>query len=836
MSPLPLWACAAGNPVAAVFVVSDPLETAAELARANDIEGPHALALWERFQRAALTWLKELPVFVTSRSKAVTDPKGWSGAIGDFLTHHGVPGVQQPSPSQLMAALGPPDGSEDAAKDEGLLLASQRQLASLLEQLTGPHDYFDPPAPEPESLWVAAVLDQRRDLEQVWKGLDWATQQLASFLPGPDDEFDEFDEFDEAEELGPRAEDTDFSVAEQLGTGPKWKRAGSLGRNAPAHGRHRDRWRGRLSASYPLNATEDLPAYHRWLKRRGEPRVLPLSGGLPVARARVHPAAPPLFTIVVPVYRPPAWALERCVASVLAQTYHGFQLVLADDASRDPALEELLRSFARLDPRIELVFREENGGISAATNSALEHARGEHIAFLDNDDELHPQALEKMAAAIAENPKADVLYSDEDKLSPSGQRYVPTLKPDWSPDLLLSCAYLCHLLVVRRSLVHKLGGLRSEFDGSQDYDLMLRATEDAAAIVHVPEILYHWRVLAGSASGDTGAKPWAYEAGRRALESALARRDIEAVVEPHERFVGNFHVRRKIAGEPLVSIIVPFRDEPGMTASCYRALAKSPGYENFELLLVDNGSELPETEALLGELAKDPKVRLLHDPQPFNWAAINNAAAGEARGEVLLFLNNDVEARSEGWLAAMLGHAQRDDVGAVGALLRYPDLTIQHAGIVLGMSWGAGHVQQDLPIGRPSYLLMTDITRNCTAVTGACMMTRRSCFEEFGGFDAGLPVAFNDVDYCLRLRRHGLLVIYTPLAELIHFESKSRGHADDIVEIPFFRSRWRDEILKGDPYYNRNLTHFDPYCRLSTEEERDLWSIFRSMLEVSSTS
>jgi len=729
--------------------------------------------------------LKGRPVFVTSRANALSELSEWRSAIGDFLSRHWLADLSTPSLAALAASLGHQRGHETVAKDEGLLLASQHQLGSLLEQLLGSHEYFDPPPPEPESPWVAALLDAQEDLEQLWNGLDWATKQLASFVPGPSVSPDGRDE---------------------------------------------------LSEPYPLNATEDVPAYHQWLRKQGEPEFRPMSGGLPVARARSRMTTRPLFSIVVPVYRPPAWALERCVASVLAQTFRAFHIVLADDASGDPVLEEQLRSFSRLDPRVEVVFRKENGGISAATNSALEHARGEYVVFLDDDDELHPRALEKMAAAIADGVGADVLYSDEDKLSPSGERYIPTLKPDWSPDLLLSCAYLCHLLVVRRSLIEELGGLRSEFDGSQDYDLMLRATERTTSVIHVPEILYHWRVLAGSASADTDAKPWAFEAGRRALESALSRRGIEAVVEPHERFAGNFHVHRTISGEPLVSIIVPFRDEPAMTWNCYRSLIRSPGYENFELLLVDNNSELPETRALLGRLTDDPRVSLVSDPQPFNWVAINNAAAVRARGEVFLFLNNDIEARSDGWLAAMVGHAQRDDVGAVGALLRYPDLTVQHAGIVLGLTWGAGHVQQDLPVDRPGYMLMPSITRNCTAVTGACMMTRRSCFEQLGGFDSGLPVAFNDVDYCLRLRQRDLLVVYTPLAELIHFESKSRGHTDDVVEVPFFRSRWGDVILKGDPYYNRNLTHFDPYCRLSTEEESELWNIFRSMLETSSRS
>jgi O-antigen biosynthesis protein len=768
-SPVTLTAHGQGAPAAVVLLVTEPFETLSELAGAG-VDGPSALALWERYHRLALAGLRGLAVFVTSPKSASND-RGWGRDLQAFLERHGVaasgaaplsPFAPRPA-SPGATAIG---NDEPCAKDEGLLLVSQQQLASLLEQLLGPHDRFDPPAPEPESPWVAAVLERGRDLGQLWQGLDWAARELALLETAAENE--------------------------------------------------RDR---RGSEPYPANATEDLPAYQGWLRRRGEPTALPLSGGLPVARARRHLRAPPQFSVVVPVYRPPAWALERCVASVLAQSHGGFQLVLADDASREAALEEQLRSFAHLDPRVELVFRDENGGISAATNSALEHARGEHVVFLDHDDELHPRALEAVAAAIAEHPEADVLYSDEDKLSPAGERCVPTLKPDWSPDLLLSCAYLCHLLVVRRSLVEELGGLRSEFDGSQDYDLMLRATETARAVVHVPEILYHWRELPGSASGDTGAKPWAYEAGRRTLEETLARRGIEGVVEPHARFLGNFHVRRAIRGEPLVSIVVPFRDEPARMAACYRSLLEAPGYANFEIVLVDNGSELPETRALTAELAADPNVRLLRHPKAFNWAARNNDAATEARGEVLVFVDPAVKARSEGWLAAMLGHAQREDVGAVGALLRHADSTVSHAGIVAGMSPAAAYVQRNLPFDRPGYLLMTGITRNCSAVSGACLMTRRSCFEELGGFDTRLERALSDVDYCLRLRREGRLVIFTPLAELFDFAAGDGGFPD--TEEPLFKQRWRDELREGDPYYSRNLTRSNPYCSFPAEEEPD---------------
>jgi GT2 family glycosyltransferase len=770
------WPVGLAKPLASVLVLSDPAGSGGEL-RAG-IGRPLWMATWERFFRSALSNLKDMPVFVTSLPVATADPAAWGEAMARFLSRQGLGGGGPLSTAKLATLLGPQPRDEEASKDEGLLLSSQSQLTSLLDQLVGPHDCFDPPVPEPESPWVGALLEAHRDIEQLWNGLDWATGQLAGFLP-------------------------------------------------------RTRQQEASAKPYPLNASEDMAAYHLWLEKRGEPCALPLAGGLPLARARKHAKAPPLFSIIVPVRKPPSWAIERCVASVLAQSYDNFQLVLADDASADDRLEEQLRSFSRIDARVEVVRRREAGGISAATNTAIAVARGEFLVFLDHDDELHPRALAEMATAISASPDADVLYSDEDKLSASGERYVPSLKPDWSPDLLLSSAYFCHLLVVRRSLVAEVGGLRPEFDGSQDYDLMLRATELARAVVHVPEILYHWRVIAGSTSADTQAKPWAFAAQRRALEEALARRAIAGTVEPHPRFAGTFNLRRAVTGEPLVSIIVPFRDEPELTAACYRSITKSPGYDNYELVMIDNASELPETAALCAEMSKDPKVRLVKDPRPFDWVAINNAAASEAGGEVLLFLNNDVEARSAGWLGAMLSHAQRSDVGAVGALLRYPDMTVQHAGVVVGMSFGAGHVQQGLPAERPGYMLMTELTRNCTAVTGACMMTRRACFEDLGGFDTALPVAFNDVDYCLRLRSRGLLVIYTPLAELIHHESKSRGHADDVVETPIFRQRWRDEMLRGDPYYNRNLTHFDPYCRLSTEES-ELWNIFRSMLEASS--
>jgi glycosyltransferase involved in cell wall biosynthesis len=332
--------------------------------------------------------------------------------------------------------------------------------------------------------------------------------------------------------------------------------------------------------------------------------------------------------VVVPVYRTPIWALRRCVGSVLAQTFDDWEMCLVDDASKSPELTETLRSLAKLDRRITVLTSPINGGISAATNTAVAATTGQFIAFLDHDDELRPQALGVVAANIASNPEADVFYSDEDKINTAGERFDPLFKPDWSPDLLLSFAYTSHLTVLRRSLFDEVGGLRSDYDGSQDYDLTLRATEAARAVVHIPEVLYHWRSLPGSAASDTTsqqAKPWAYEAGRRAIEDALRRRGEPGVVSTIPEFPGRYHVRRSVIDRPLVSIIIPFRDEPAMLATCARTLRADPGYDNFELVLVDNDSALPETSALLAELSAEPRVRVLHAPGPFNWAAIKRS-------------------------------------------------------------------------------------------------------------------------------------------------------------------------------------------------------------------
>jgi O-antigen biosynthesis protein len=821
---LPFWRAAIDRPLAAVLCVRHPLEAALSLEHRDAVALPAALALWEHYLREAVVGLSGLPVLVSDYADAIAEPAAWNLQVRGWLASLGIT-ADTGEPAASDPALNPALRHFRAEGDSALVAATQEQLYEELRQLRGAHGSFSYEPASRESPWTSYVLEQRHDALRTWRAVEWLAQELAGQL---------------------------LAVPEPEAPLPD------------------------TVTQYCMNATEDEGRYHAWLVARGESpavstdtaagilaapsaaatgsealRRSPLRAGLrhallrtasPRRRRGVAPAVPPsrlerpTFSVVVPCYRPRAAIFDRCIASVLAQSYSNWELCICDDGSDDRALTDRLGKLAAADRRILTTTRSGNGGISAATNEALRLASGRYVVFLDHDDELHPTALERIARTISEHPEADLIYSDEDKIDETGRRFMPSFKPDWSPDLLLSNAYMCHVLVVRRDLVARLGGFRSEFDGAQDYDLMLRVSEVTSAIVHIPEVLYHWRMTAGSASGDAAAKPWAFEAGRRVLEETARRRGIDASVVQHPEVPGSYHFVRRPRPGVLVSAIIPFRDEPALTAACYRSFIEQPGYDNFELLLVDNDSALPETRALLEDLARDHRVRLVEAPGAFDWVAINNEAARKARGDLLLFLNNDVMARSPQWLGHMVAQAQRPEVGAVGARLLYPDGTIQHAGVVVGIGLGATHVQQGITGDKPGYLSLTTITRDVSAVTGACLMTPRAAFEAVGGFDANLPIAFNDIDYCLKLRERGLLVIYTPLAEMTHHESKSRGHSDDVKEAPYFRKRWRTVMLAGDPYYNRNLGRFDNSCRLPVEGDEERWETFLSMLGESSTS
>ena len=429
-------------------------------------------------------------------------------------------------------------------------------------------------------------------------------------------------------------------------------------------------------------------------------------------------------------------------------------------------------------------------------NVAAAGTTGDFLAFLETGDELEEGVEDDIALALAADRDADVLYTDSDVLTAEGRRIRPFFKPGWSPDQLLSQPYVGRLLLVRRSLFEELGGFRPEFGAAAEYDLALRATERARRVVRLPIVGYH---------GHSPEGPLDDEAALLALEDALRRRGETAAVEPGLR-PGTYRVRRSVQGEPLVSVVVPFHNGAEHLRRCLRSLQETAGYERWEAILVDNRSWDPNIRALLARFEDDPRVRHLSYPGRFNWAAINNCAAKHSHGAYLLFMNADVEGRSQGWMTAMLEHAQRPEVGAVGARLLYPNGSVQHAGVVMGLGGGvAWHAFCYCPDGGPGYFDQVEIVRNYSAVTGACMMVRSEVFERLGGFGEDLPVAYNDVDFCLRLHDHGYRVVYTPYAELIHDESYTRGRIPpDAHAVEIMTARWGDRI-RNDPYYNPNL-------------------------------
>lgn len=508
----------------------------------------------------------------------------------------------------------------------------------------------------------------------------------------------------------------------------------------------------------------------------------------------------PLVSIITPVFDTPVSWLEEAVASVLNQIYPKWELILIDDASTDPETLAGLTRLAASDPRIRLLRRENRGGISAASNEGIAQARGEWIALLDHDDLLEPDAVFEVVRVLQQNPEADLIYSDEDKLTENGFD-VPSLKPDWSPDFFLSYNYICHFAALRRSIVNEAGGFRPEFDGAQDYDLFLRVSERTDRIHHIPRVLYHWRRSETSTAENIWRKPKALEAGRCAIEEHLERRGEES----HVAIDWNTHaywVKREIAHPKRVSIIIPVRDRIDLLARCVESLTTKTRYQNYEIVIVNNESQSGEARQYFSKT----KHRVLQFNGPFNFSALNNFAVGQTDNPWLLLLNSDVEIIEGEWLSLMAEHIQRPEVGAVGARLLYPDNTIQHAGVVLGVAGPADHAFRGLPAEHPGVNRQLQVIRNYSAVTGACLLTRREVFDKVGGFDQErLPVTYNDVDLCLKMRRAGYLIVYTPFARLYHHESASRRSAVEPIDAEVIYERWPD-ILKHDPYYNPNLS------------------------------
>lgn len=522
------------------------------------------------------------------------------------------------------------------------------------------------------------------------------------------------------------------------------------------------------------------------------------------------------FSIIVPLYNTPVKFLNEMISSVIAQTYSNWELCLADGSSADhPEVEKAVNKFAQKDSRILYKKLPKNLGISGNTNACLDMASGDYIGLFDHDDLLHPAALYEAMKAICEK-KADFIYTDELVFrSPDINSVVAIhFKPDYGPDFIRGINFICHFSVFSKELLEKAGRFRSEFDGSQDHDMILRLTSKAENIVHIPKILYYWRSHPNSVAGSIEAKTYAIDAGIRAVQTNLDEQGIKAKVSRCETFPTAYRIKYDILSYDKVSIIIPNKNHLDDLALCINSILTKSTYPNFEIVIVDNGSDDPELFEYYDELKKDSRFVICSLDIPFNYSKLNNFAAKKASGKYFILLNNDIEIITPEWIEEMLMYVQRDDVGICGAKLYYPDNTIQHAGVIVGLGGVAGHCFGGFNRNDNGYLCHLVCAQELSAVTAACLMIKASVFEEVNGLDEdNFKVAYNDVDLCLKVREKGLLVVWTPYAEAYHYESKSRGYEDTpekqkrfIAEQNYFKTKWADFLKKGDPYYNPNLT------------------------------
>lgn len=523
----------------------------------------------------------------------------------------------------------------------------------------------------------------------------------------------------------------------------------------------------------------------------------------------------PKLSIVIPAFKTPERYLREMLDSIKVQTYENWEVCVADGSPRGEGRERVLRRFAEEDRRFKYVILGENKGISGNTNAAMDMADGDFIVLADHDDALTPDALYEFVKIINANPGCDVIYSDEDKLDmDGGALFDPHFKPDFNIDLLCSVNYICHLFAVSHDLAVQAGGFCQEFDGAQDYDFIFRCTEKAAEICHIPKVLYHWRCHQDSTASNPESKLYAFDAGARAVMAHYDRIGVEALKVEKGVDYGIYHTTYRIHGEPLVSVIIPNKDHHRDLDLCIRSIVEKASYKNVEFVVVENNSTEKETFDYYEEIQKEfAAVHVVKWEREFNYSAINNFGVSFATGEYLLFLNNDTELIAENFIEEMLGLCQREDVGIVGARLLYQDDTIQHAGVVVGFGGIAGHTFIGLHKAENSYFHRAMSTQDYSAVTAACMMTKRVVFDEAGGFSEGLAIAFNDIDFCMKVRAAEKLVVYNPYALLYHYESKSRGLEDTPEkiarfnrEIKIFSGKWPDILENGDPYYNPNLT------------------------------
>ena len=545
----------------------------------------------------------------------------------------------------------------------------------------------------------------------------------------------------------------------------------------------------------------------------------------------------PLISIVVPVYRTPEIYLREMMESVVNQTYGNWELCLADASPRgeqlrqdlkkikgrktrealmkipdgDTELTSVIREYQLKDSRIRYEILKENKSIAENSNAAMEMATGDFVGLLDHDDTLEPNALYEVAGKICEDDRVDVVYTDEDKINSKGTKHLtPNMKPDFNLDLLRSNNYICHLFVVRRILMEKVGGFRKEFDGAQDYDFILRCTEEAEKIAHVHKVLYHWRTHEKSTSDNPESKIYAFHAGRRAVEAHLQRMGIQAEVE-ETCDLGYYRVKYPVTGSPMVSILIPNKDQLQTLKKCLKSIWEKTEYTNYEILIIENNSTEKETFEFYKKIDGRHHVHVLYWDKEFNYSAINNFGAAQAKGEYLLLLNNDTEVITKGWMKELLSHCQRPEVGMVGAKLYFPDNTIQSAGTIIGMGGMADHAFVNMDRKKSGYMHRASIQVDMSGVTAACAMVKRSVYEEVHGLEEKLTVAFNDVDLGLKIVTAGYLIVFDPYAELYHYESKSRGVNDEkkerhAREVKYTQEKWADFLAAGDPCYNQNLT------------------------------
>lgn len=535
-----------------------------------------------------------------------------------------------------------------------------------------------------------------------------------------------------------------------------------------------------------------------------------------MAQRKERFAYEPVFSIIIPLYKTNEKFLAELLDSILAQTYGKFEVCLSDGSGDKTILKDILEEYSKKDSRIKYNQLDKAAQISENTNNALKLVTGDYIVLCDHDDLIPEYTLYECVKKINEEKKVDIIYSDEDKVDMDGERYFePHFKPDFNIDLLRSANYICHLFVVKKDIVDKIGEFRSEFDGSQDYDFIFRCVEqtEPAYIYHIPKVLYHWRAHIDSTAENPESKLYAFEAGKRAINAHLERMNIKGYATDGA-FYGVYRTHYDVTGEPLISIVIPNKDHIDDLNKCMQSIITKSSYKNYEFIIVENNSVLPETFEFYKKIESEyDNVKVIYWKDEFNYSAINNFGVKEAKGEYILLLNNDTEIINEDCLAEMLAVCQRDDVGIVGARLYYEDDTIQHAGVIIGIGGIAGHAFVGQPRHLPGYFARAMCTQDYSAVTAACMMTKKSIFEAVGGLTEEFKVAFNDIDYCMKVRKLGKLVVYNAFAELYHYESKSRGLEDTPEKVArfnsemyLFRDRWCDILEKGDPYYNPNLT------------------------------